>query len=168
MQTAKFCCVLKVGERDVRGLIKLVLNREARNSCPTCFECATFQALVEWGRAHSKLVFLLTLCALLNAGQCVDGRASFTCVCDEGFTGRRCEVEMDPCTTFRCKNDAFCCSRFRSVRSDPLAHARTRLSACRLASHVRERSHAFALLRVCVLAFVCALASARVQLEWCL
>src|SRR6218665_312547 len=42
-------------------------------------------------------------------GQCVDGVNSFTCKCDRGHTGSRCEVELNPCLPDPCYNQAYCC-----------------------------------------------------------
>jgi hypothetical protein len=39
-----------------------------------------------------------------NGGICIDGR----CDCPEGFTGQRCEVELDPCLQLQCANADTC------------------------------------------------------------
>ncbi len=56
------------------------------------------------------------------AGFCVDEAIGYSCVCEEGYVGRDCEDEIDPCSINPCKNDAFCCHRNKyvlpSVRSE--------------------------------------------------
>ena len=39
---------------------------------------------------------------------CVDGIASYTCVCAEGFAGEECEIEVDECRSTPCHNNATC------------------------------------------------------------
>ena len=44
----------------------------------------------------------------MNGGTCVDGLGSFTCNCLAGFTGNRCEEDMNECASLPCQNGAEC------------------------------------------------------------
>jgi hypothetical protein len=44
----------------------------------------------------------------LNGGTCVDGVASFTCECADGFEGEDCGVNTDDCTEDACLNGGTC------------------------------------------------------------
>lgn len=46
--------------------------------------------------------------ACLNGGRCYDQVNNFTCVCPSPYTGRRCEVEINPCLHNRCRNGGTC------------------------------------------------------------
>ena len=52
---------------------------------------------------------------VLIGNACVDGENGYTCVCNEGFAGLRCELELDPCdpegSGNPCHNNAICCRR---------------------------------------------------------
>ncbi|XP_052455414.1 sushi, nidogen and EGF-like domain-containing protein 1 [Carassius gibelio] len=47
-----------------------------------------------------------------NGGRCIDdcitGNPSFTCSCLAGFTGRRCQIEVDECSSYPCQNGGTC------------------------------------------------------------
>uniref|UniRef100_A0A8C2D1U9 Sushi, nidogen and EGF-like domains 1 n=1 Tax=Cyprinus carpio TaxID=7962 RepID=A0A8C2D1U9_CYPCA len=47
-----------------------------------------------------------------NGGCCIDdcitGNPSFTCSCLAGFTGRRCQIEVDECSSYPCQNGGTC------------------------------------------------------------
>ena len=45
-----------------------------------------------------------------HAGRCVDERAGFRCVCALGYSGSRCDIDVDDCETLRgpCLNGGFC------------------------------------------------------------
>lgn len=43
-----------------------------------------------------------------NGGTCLNGNFSADCVCVPGFTGLRCEKEIDECEPNPCKNNATC------------------------------------------------------------
>lgn len=45
----------------------------------------------------------------ISLGRCVDNISSFTCACDEGYTGQRCESENNPCSPDPCHNNGYCC-----------------------------------------------------------
>ncbi|XP_038138318.1 sushi, nidogen and EGF-like domain-containing protein 1 [Cyprinodon tularosa] len=48
----------------------------------------------------------------LNGGQCIDdcitGNPSFTCSCLAGFTGRRCQINVNECASDPCQNGGSC------------------------------------------------------------
>ncbi|XP_012889103.1 PREDICTED: sushi, nidogen and EGF-like domain-containing protein 1 [Dipodomys ordii] len=54
----------------------------------------------------------LTLHPCLNGGQCIDdcvtGSPSYTCSCRAGFTGRRCQLDVNECTSHPCQNGGIC------------------------------------------------------------
>ena len=43
-----------------------------------------------------------------NGGTCVEGDASYTCVCAPGYTGENCETDIDECSSFPCQNKGKC------------------------------------------------------------
>ncbi|XP_031431396.1 sushi, nidogen and EGF-like domain-containing protein 1 isoform X2 [Clupea harengus] len=51
----------------------------------------------------------------LNGGRCIDdcikGNPSFTCSCLAGFTGRRCQIDVDECASYPCQNGGTCADR---------------------------------------------------------
>ncbi|XP_054916683.1 sushi, nidogen and EGF-like domain-containing protein 1 isoform X1 [Poeciliopsis prolifica] len=51
----------------------------------------------------------------LNGGQCIDdcitGNPSFTCSCLAGFTGRRCQINVNECASSPCQNGGSCKDR---------------------------------------------------------
>lgn len=45
----------------------------------------------------------------LHNATCIDGIASYSCQCTEGYSGRLCEIEpFDACVSEPCHNDATC------------------------------------------------------------
>lgn len=45
----------------------------------------------------------------LHNATCIDGIASYSCQCTEGYSGRLCEIEpFDACMSEPCHNDATC------------------------------------------------------------
>ncbi len=43
-----------------------------------------------------------------NSGTCMDGNQTFSCICDLGFTGDRCETDIDFCDHLLCLNGGVC------------------------------------------------------------
>jgi len=43
-----------------------------------------------------------------HGGICTDGINSFTCDCEDGFSGDNCEVNIDDCASFPCLNGGTC------------------------------------------------------------
>jgi Notch-like protein len=43
-----------------------------------------------------------------NGGTCNDGDATFSCTCPTGFTGDRCQTNIDDCTSGSCENGGTC------------------------------------------------------------
>ncbi|NXA06085.1 SNED1 protein, partial [Sapayoa aenigma] len=44
----------------------------------------------------------------LNGGQCKDRVAAFLCLCEPGYTGHHCELDIDECQSEPCKNSGTC------------------------------------------------------------
>ena len=44
----------------------------------------------------------------LNGGTCEDVTGSFSCDCPSGFTGMRCEIDVDDCNGIICQNYGTC------------------------------------------------------------
>ena len=44
----------------------------------------------------------------LNGGMCMDTPGSYLCSCQFGFTGDRCQLELEKCDSNPCQNDALC------------------------------------------------------------
>ncbi|NXM70843.1 SNED1 protein, partial [Serilophus lunatus] len=44
----------------------------------------------------------------LNGGQCKDHIAAFLCLCEPGYTGHHCELDVDECQSEPCKNSGTC------------------------------------------------------------
>jgi hypothetical protein len=47
-----------------------------------------------------------------NDGICIqlENENQFQCICKEGFTGKNCEINVDPCYSLPCQNGGFCSS----------------------------------------------------------
>ena len=41
-------------------------------------------------------------------GQCIDDVNSFTCLCNSGYTGTLCDVNIDDCTGVSCSGNGWC------------------------------------------------------------
>ncbi|XP_019904939.2 sushi, nidogen and EGF-like domain-containing protein 1 isoform X3 [Esox lucius] len=67
-------------------------------------------AQVEVGGCNNSVCPHLRPC--LNGGRCIDdcitGNPSFSCSCLAGFTGRRCQIEVDECLSYPCQNGGTC------------------------------------------------------------
>ncbi|XP_053453179.1 sushi, nidogen and EGF-like domain-containing protein 1 isoform X2 [Nycticebus coucang] len=63
------------------------------------------------GCGHTTSV-CLALHPCLNGGECIDdcvtGSPSYTCACPSGFTGRRCHLDVNECTSHPCQNGGTC------------------------------------------------------------
>lgn len=60
-------------------------------------------------------IFFLSLTSGPNpcehGGQCVNTDGSFTCNCGRGYTGPRCEQDVNECASSPCQNDGTCLDR---------------------------------------------------------
>uniref|UniRef100_A0A8C6TT76 Sushi, nidogen and EGF-like domain-containing protein 1 n=1 Tax=Neogobius melanostomus TaxID=47308 RepID=A0A8C6TT76_9GOBI len=69
-------------------------------------------ANVEVGSCNNSASVCPHLRPCLNGGQCIDdcitGNPSFTCSCLAGFTGRRCQIDVDECASNPCQNGGTC------------------------------------------------------------
>ncbi|KAJ7993401.1 hypothetical protein DPEC_G00272060 [Dallia pectoralis] len=67
-------------------------------------------AQVEVGGCNNSVCPHLRPC--LNGARCIDdcitGNPSFSCSCLAGFTGRRCQIEVDECLSYPCQNGGTC------------------------------------------------------------
>lgn len=43
-----------------------------------------------------------------HAGKCINTLGSFECQCLQGYTGPRCEIDVNECISNPCQNDATC------------------------------------------------------------
>lgn len=43
-----------------------------------------------------------------HAGKCLNTLGSFECQCLQGYTGPRCEIDVNECVSSPCQNDATC------------------------------------------------------------
>ena len=50
-----------------------------------------------------------TPCA--NGGQCIDDVADYSCVCEQGYTGKNCQHKIDYCDSDPCQNGGTCSSK---------------------------------------------------------
>uniref|UniRef100_A0A7N6BGB5 Sushi, nidogen and EGF-like domains 1 n=1 Tax=Anabas testudineus TaxID=64144 RepID=A0A7N6BGB5_ANATE len=73
-------------------------------------------ANVELGGCNNSVCPHLRPC--LNGGQCIDdcitGNPSFTCSCLAGFTGRRCQIDVNECASYPCQNRGTCIDQINS------------------------------------------------------
>ncbi|XP_059806237.1 sushi, nidogen and EGF-like domain-containing protein 1 [Hypanus sabinus] len=69
-------------------------------------------AYVEVGGCNDSASVCLNLRPCLNDGKCIDdcitGNPSYTCSCRAGFTGRRCQIDVDECASYPCRNGGTC------------------------------------------------------------
>ncbi|XP_055502008.1 sushi, nidogen and EGF-like domain-containing protein 1 [Leucoraja erinacea] len=69
-------------------------------------------AQVEIGGCNDTASVCLNLRPCLNNGRCIDdcitGNPSYTCSCRAGFTGRRCQIDIDECASYPCHNGGTC------------------------------------------------------------
>ncbi|XP_078419579.1 sushi, nidogen and EGF-like domain-containing protein 1 [Cetorhinus maximus] len=69
-------------------------------------------AQVEVGGCNDTALVCLNLRPCLNDGRCIDdcitGNPSYTCSCRAGFTGRRCQIDVDECSSYPCRNGGTC------------------------------------------------------------
>uniref|UniRef100_A0A3P8UNW3 Sushi, nidogen and EGF-like domain-containing protein 1 n=1 Tax=Cynoglossus semilaevis TaxID=244447 RepID=A0A3P8UNW3_CYNSE len=69
-------------------------------------------AQVEVGGCNDSASVCPHLRPCLNGGQCIDdcitGNPSFTCSCLAGFSGRRCQINIDECASHPCQNGGSC------------------------------------------------------------
>ncbi|CAB1314375.1 unnamed protein product, partial [Coregonus sp. 'balchen'] len=69
-------------------------------------------AQVEVGGCNTSASVCPHLRPCLNGGRCIDdcitGNPSFTCSCLAGFTGRRCQIDVDECSSYPCQNGGTC------------------------------------------------------------
>ena len=48
------------------------------------------------------------LATCYNGGTCLEGDASYTCLCASGYTGEHCETDIDECSSIPCQNNGQC------------------------------------------------------------
>uniref|UniRef100_A0AAY4ES26 Sushi, nidogen and EGF-like domain-containing protein 1 n=1 Tax=Denticeps clupeoides TaxID=299321 RepID=A0AAY4ES26_9TELE len=69
-------------------------------------------AHVQVGSCNDSAAVCPHLRPCLNGGRCIDdcitGNPSYTCSCLAGFTGRRCQIEVDECASYPCHNGGTC------------------------------------------------------------
>ncbi len=67
-------------------------------------ECAEFYD----GTSCENFNQCLSQSVSCNHGYCVDGEGFATCSCDPGYTGERCEVDIDDCAAVNCSGNGVC------------------------------------------------------------
>ncbi|XP_069053640.1 sushi, nidogen and EGF-like domain-containing protein 1 isoform X2 [Lepisosteus oculatus] len=69
-------------------------------------------AQVQVGGCNDSASVCLNLRPCLNGGHCIDdcitGHPSFTCSCLTGYTGRRCQIDVNECSSYPCQNGGTC------------------------------------------------------------
>ncbi|KAM6963106.1 sushi, nidogen and EGF-like domain-containing protein 1 [Aplochiton taeniatus] len=72
-------------------------------------------AQVEVGGCNDSVSVCPHLRPCLNGGHCIDdcitGNPSFTCSCLAGYTGRRCQIDVNECASYPCQNRGLCMDR---------------------------------------------------------
>lgn len=78
-------------------------------SCSKCL-CSIYCKIVGYtGHNCSEDIITCESGPCQNGGSCTDGEKGFNCSCTTGFTGRRCDVQSDPCLHQNiCQNGATC------------------------------------------------------------
>ncbi|XP_030647438.1 LOW QUALITY PROTEIN: sushi, nidogen and EGF-like domain-containing protein 1 [Chanos chanos] len=75
-------------------------------------------AQVQVGGCNASASVCPNLRPCLNGGRCIDdcitGNPSFTCSCLAGFTGRRCQIDVDECSSYPCQNRGTCTDKINS------------------------------------------------------
>uniref|UniRef100_A0A8C9V4C8 Sushi, nidogen and EGF like domains 1 n=1 Tax=Scleropages formosus TaxID=113540 RepID=A0A8C9V4C8_SCLFO len=75
-------------------------------------------AQVQVGGCNNSASVCQNLRPCLNGGRCIDdcitGNPSFTCSCLAGFTGRRCQIDVDECASYPCQNGGICTDQTNS------------------------------------------------------
>ncbi|MBN3286704.1 SNED1 protein, partial [Polyodon spathula] len=69
-------------------------------------------ALVLMGGCNDSGSVCLNLRPCLNRGRCIDdcitGNPSYTCSCPSGYTGKRCQIDVNECSSQPCQNGGTC------------------------------------------------------------
>ncbi|MGH0171679.1 UNVERIFIED_CONTAM: hypothetical protein FKN15_007094 [Acipenser sinensis] len=69
-------------------------------------------ALVLMGGCNDSGSVCLNLRPCLNKGRCIDdcitGNPSYTCSCPSGYTGKRCQIDVNECSAYPCQNGGSC------------------------------------------------------------
>ncbi|XP_066565247.1 sushi, nidogen and EGF-like domain-containing protein 1 [Amia ocellicauda] len=72
-------------------------------------------AQVQVGGCNDSASVCQNLRPCVNGGRCIDdcitGNPSFTCSCLAGFTGRRCHIDVNECSSYPCQNGGTCIDR---------------------------------------------------------
>ncbi|XP_036426286.1 sushi, nidogen and EGF-like domain-containing protein 1 [Colossoma macropomum] len=75
-------------------------------------------AQVQVGSCNNSASVCPNLRPCLNGGRCIDdcitGNPSFTCSCLAGFTGHRCQIDVDECSSYPCQNGGTCADQVNS------------------------------------------------------
>uniref|UniRef100_A0AAR2LD50 Sushi, nidogen and EGF-like domains 1 n=1 Tax=Pygocentrus nattereri TaxID=42514 RepID=A0AAR2LD50_PYGNA len=75
-------------------------------------------AQVQVGSCNNSASVCPNLRPCLNGGRCIDdcitGNPSFTCSCLAGFTGHRCQIDVDECSSYPCLNGGTCADQVNS------------------------------------------------------
>ncbi|XP_070576064.1 sushi, von Willebrand factor type A, EGF and pentraxin domain-containing protein 1-like isoform X2 [Ptychodera flava] len=76
-----------------------------------CMECPGYRETVSMGTSSEGDCIFVDDCQsspCQNGGLCRDMIGFYICICDDGFQGTDCEIDIDECQSNPCKNDAIC------------------------------------------------------------
>lgn len=68
-----------------------------------------------------------------HAGKCLNTLGSFECQCLQGYTGPRCEIDVNECISNPCQNDATCLDQigeFQCICMPGMSYATSDHGAC--------------------------------------
>lgn len=66
-----------------------------------------------------------------HAGKCINTLGSFECQCLQGYTGPRCEIDVNECISNPCQNDATCLDQIGEFQCICMPGTWSRAPACR-------------------------------------
>ena len=83
---------------------------------PVSAMLAILVLIVRWILIYDECLLMETVCS--DHGNCFHGIATFTCSCDPGYTGQRCETNIDDCVNVNCSGHGNCTDRVNGFDCD--------------------------------------------------